>query len=246
VKYYLVAHSRRIWLPMASLVGSLACAGAYACAPAPPPVTGTVPEPAPAANDEGRAVLSLARSVPEIPAGVFITNDTTLYPVVGPPSDVGALQSGVGRQSASDSDYIGLTGTQVQWEFRPIQADSGCRLVQVAVNLRIVTSLPQWLPPPGTPDSLRQEWKRFLWATLIHERGHRNIALHTAVAILHTLEGVHEAACPGIKEIANLHAQAAWDLGQRRQVDYDIVTAHGVTQGSRWPPPMTIGPPPEP
>jgi hypothetical protein len=27
-------------------------------------------------------------------------------------------------------------------------------------------------------------------------------------------------------------------------VDYDIVTAHGVMQGSRWPPPLNIGPPP--
>ena len=109
-------------------------------------------------------MLSLSKSVPELPAGVFITNDTTLYPVVGPPSGVGAQQSGVGRESASDSDYIGLTGTQVQWQFRPLLVDSGCRLVQIAVYMHIVTSLPQWLPPRGTPDSLQQEWKP------IHER----------------------------------------------------------------------------
>jgi predicted secreted Zn-dependent protease len=221
------------------VVASLACA----CAPA-PHMTETVPSPEPATSEEGRAVLSLSKSVPDLPAGVFITNDTTLYPVVGPPSDVGALQSGVGRESASDSDYIGLTGTQVQWQFRPLLGDSGCRLVQIAVYMHIVTSLPQWLPPAGTPDSLQQEWKRFMNATLIHERGHRNIALHTAVGILQTLEGVREVTCAGINEVANLHAQAAWDLGQRRQVDYDIVTAHGVMQGSRWPPPLTIGPPP--
>ncbi len=207
-------------------------------------MTEPVPSPEPATNEEGRAVLSLSKSVPDLPAGVFITNDTTLYPVVGPPSNVGAQQSGVGRESASDSDYIGLTGTQVQWQFRPLQSDSGCRLVQIAVYMHIVTSLPQWLPPAGTPDSLQQEWKRFMNATLIHERGHRNIALHTAVGILQTLEGVREATCAGINEVANLHAQAAWDLGQRRQVDYDIVTAHGVMQGSRWPPPLSIGPPP--
>jgi predicted secreted Zn-dependent protease len=221
------------------VVASLACA----CAPT-PHMTETVPSPEPATSEEGRAVLSLSKSVPDLPAGVFITNDTTLYPVVGPPSDVGALQSGVGRESASDSDYIGLTGTQVQWQFRPLLGDSGCRLVQIAVYMHIVTSLPQWLPPAGTPDSLQQEWKRFMNATLIHERGHRNIALHTAVGILQTLEGVREVTCAGINEVANLHAQAAWDLGQRRQVDYDIVTAHGVMQGSRWPPPLTIGPPP--
>ena len=107
-----------------------------------------------------------------------------------------------------------------------------------------MTTLPHWLPSTNTPDSLARQWTRFLEATLIHERGHRNIALHTGLAILRTLQGVHEAECAGISEIANLHAHAAWDLGERRQLDYDIVTAHGVTQGSRWPPAPVVRPSP--
>ena len=79
--------------------------------------------------------------------------------------------------------------------------------------MRIVTTLPHWLPAAGTPDSLAQQWTRFLDATLVHERGHRNIALHTAVAILHTLQEAHEAECPGISDIANLHAHAALGSG---------------------------------
>jgi len=227
-----VAHSRWVWLVAASLTG--------ACVSAPPAST-PVPAPEPAIGEQGRAALALANTTPEVPAGLFITDDTTRYPVIGATSAELAQQLGIGRESASDSDYIGLTGTQVRWQFRPFGSDSGCRLVQVAVFVRIVTTLPQWLPPAGSPDSLARQWTRFLGATLIHERGHRNIALHTGVAILRTLENVHEPACPGIDEIANLHAHAAWDLGQRRQLDYDIATTHGVTQGSRWPPPP--GPP---
>jgi hypothetical protein len=195
-------------------------------------------------GEQGRAALALSNVTPELPPGVFITDDTTRYPVLAPPSADLAQRPGVGRESASDSDYIGLTGTQVQWQFRPLRSDSGCRLVQVSVSMHIATSLPQWLPPSGTADSLGQQWTRFLDATMVHERGHRNIALHTAVAILRTLQNVHEEVCAGIGEIANLHARAAWDLGQRRQLDYDIATAHGVTQGSRWPPPLVAGQPP--
>ncbi len=235
MKYYRVTHSWRVWPLVASL--------AVACT-SPPPVSQPVPEPEPAVGEQGRAALALANVTPELPPGVFITDDTTRYPVIGATSAELAQQLGIGRESASDSDYIGLTGTQVRWQFRPFRSDSGCRLAQVAVFVRIVTTLPQWLAPGGTPDSLAQQWTRFLDATLVHERGHRNIALHTAAAILRTLQNVHEADCPGIGEIANLHAHAAWDLGQRRQVDYDIATVHGVTQGSRWPPPRGVGQPP--
>lgn len=236
MKYYAVTYSWRIWPLVASV--------AAACA-SQPPVSQPVPAPEPAAGEQGRAALALANVTPELPPGVFITDDTTRYPVIGPPSAELAQQPGGGtrRESVSDSDYIGLTGTQVQWQFRPLRSDSGCRLVRVAVFLHIVTTLPQWLPPGGTADSLAQQWTRFLDATLVHERGHRNIALHTAVAILRTLENVREAECPGIGEIANLHARAAWDLGQRRQLDYDITTVHGATQGSRWPPPPARQPP---
>jgi predicted secreted Zn-dependent protease len=235
VKYYRVARSRRVWLVVASL--------AVACT-SPPPVSQPAPEPEPAVGEQGRAALALANVTPELPLGVFITDDTTRYPVVGPPSVGLAQQAGNGREGGSDSDYVGLTTMMGRWQFRPLLSDSGCRLVQVSVFMHVVTTLPQWLPPRDTPDSLVQQWTRFLDATMVHEHGHRNIALHTAIAILRTLQNVRELECPGIGEIANLHAQAAWDLGRRRQVDYDIATVHGATQGSRWPPPPAVRQPP--
>ena len=60
---------------MASLASAMVCA--VSCTPA-PHMTATVPTPEPATSDEGRTVLSLSKSVPELPAGVFITNDTPL------------------------------------------------------------------------------------------------------------------------------------------------------------------------
>jgi predicted secreted Zn-dependent protease len=218
---------------MASLLGG--CASVHPAATAESP-----PGPEPALSQEGHTALALAGSPPVIPAGVIVTDDTARYPVVGTTAADLGQQLGVGREDATDREYVGLTGTQVRWQFRAQRSDSGCVLTQTTVFLRIVTTLPQWLPPPGPPDTLTRQWLTFLAATRIHEHGHRNIALHTAVDILRSLADVRGPTCDGLDDIANLNAHAVWDLGHRRQLAYDIATMHGATQGSRWPPPRTL------
>jgi len=208
-----------------------------ACASAPPPVRTTASPPLVAAiTPEGYAALALAASPPLLPAGVLVTDDTARYPVIGTTAAELGRQLGVDREDAAETEYIGLTATNVRWQFRAQRSDSGCGLVRVAVLLGVTTTLPQWLPPSGTPDTLARQWLTFLAATRVHERGHRNIALHTAVDILRTLSDVRGATCDGLDEVANLNAHAVWDLGHRRQIAYDVATRHGVTQGSQWPP----------
>jgi predicted secreted Zn-dependent protease len=217
----------------ASLAG--ACASAR-----PAPVAEPPPPPVSALSPEGRAALALAGAPPAILAGVVVTDDTARYPVVGTTAADLGQQLGVGREDEADREYVGLTGTQVRWQFRAQRSDSGCVLTQTAVFLHVVTTLPQWLPPLGAPDTLTRQWLTFLTATRVHEQGHRNIALHTAVDILRTLADVRGPTCDGLGDIANLNAHAVWDLGHRRQIAYDLATVHGATQGSRWPPPRTL------
>lgn len=228
-----MAHSRWYWPAAALLLG--ACVTAHPVAPAEP-----LPLPGPVPTAEEHAALVLASSPPVIPAGVIVTDDTARYPVVGTTAADLGQQLGVGREDQTDAEYVGLTGTQVRWQFRAQRSDSGCVLTQTAVFLHVVTTLPEWLPPAGAPETLTRQWLTFLAATGIHERGHRNIALHTAVDILRTLADVRGPTCAGLDDIANLNAHAVWDLGHRRQIAYDVTTVHGATQGSRWPPPPTI------
>jgi predicted secreted Zn-dependent protease len=204
--------------------------------PAPPP-----PVPALASAPAGRAVLALAASAPTLPADVLVKDDTTYYAITG--ATVGEIgrQLGIGHGD-SGSDFVGATVAQVEWQFAQRRRDDTCAITEVRVILHVQTHLPQWMRPARVSPTLDRQWSMFLEANTRHENGHRNIALHTAVAIARSLADEHGLPCPELDQLANASAHAQWELGHLHQLTYDAVTLHGETQGSRWPP--FIGSPP--
>jgi len=216
-------------LPAALLLAG-ACSGPPLILPAPPP-----PVPAVASSAVGRAVLTLAASTPTVPPEVQVRDDTIRYPITGSTMSEIARQLGIGRGN-SDSDYVGATAAKVQWQFAPKRHGDTCAISDVLVTLDIQTRLPEWVHPEHVPVTLIRQWSAFLDATQQHENGHRNIALHTAVAIARSLMDEHGLACAELDQLANASAHAEWELGNQHQITYDAATRNGETQGSRWPP----------
>jgi predicted secreted Zn-dependent protease len=216
-------------LVTASALLFCACNGPPIVVPTPPPA-----EPAVALTPAGRAVLALANTAPTLPANVQVHDDTTRYSITG--SNIGeiARQLGVGRNS--DSDYVGATATRVQWQFVQQRHEDTCAIGSVLVRIEIQTRIPQWIKPPSATDLLSAQWTAFVHATERHENGHRNIALHTAVAIAQALSDEHGLACNELDQFSNAGARGQWELGNQHQLTYDATTLHGETQGSRWPP----------
>jgi predicted secreted Zn-dependent protease len=228
-----VAVPRNSWLLRpALLLAVVACA----TTPAAPPTLTFDPPPPPPLTPAGRTALALAAAPPDVSPDVRVSDDTNRYPVTGSTAPAIRLQMKTNRETIPDSEYVGTTRADVQWQFRPIQGAHECELSQIAVFLHIVTTLPQWFPADEAPGKLARQWQVFLTAIEIHEHGHRTIALHTAAAIAHVLDRIHGPTCAGLKDMANLDARATWELGNRRQLDYDVATQHGASQGARWPP----------
>jgi len=213
-----------------SLFLSSACSGPPIIVPAPPP-----PVPSVASTPVGRAVLALAASTPTLPPQVQVKDDTTHYPITGTTMTEIAQQLGIGRGNA-DSDYVGETSAQVQWQFAPKRHGDTCAITDVHVTLQVQTRLPTWVHPAHVSETLARQWSAFLGATQRHENGHRNIALHTAAAIARSLIDEHGLACAELDQLANASAHAQWDLGNQHQITYDAATRNGETQGSQWPP----------
>jgi predicted secreted Zn-dependent protease len=232
---------------LAAGVAAGVAAGAGACATAHPPPSAApappltpVPPPVTPLTPAALAALALANTPPELPSAVHVTDDTARYPVIGLTTVEVGQHLGLGPGTAPDTEYIGSTAAVVEWQFRPhwrhADHDSLCALDHVGVMIRVVTTLPQWLPTSDAAAIVADQWDRFLAAIERHEHGHRTIALHTAATIERALEDVHGRTCDGLPDVANLTARAAWDLGNHRQLAYDTATAHGVSQGARWPP----------
>ena len=207
-----------------------ACGGPPIVVPAPPPAPPPI-----AFAPEGRAVLTLAASTPSAVADIQVRDDTVHSPITGSTVSEIAKSLGIDR-SSSDSDYIGATAAQVQWQFKQRRVGDTCAITDVLVTLHIDTRLPEWQHGAHPPTTLLQQWNAFLTATERHENGHRNIALHTAASIGRSLEGEHGLTCGELAELANASARAQWELGNQHQLTYDAATRHGETQGSRWPP----------
>lgn len=228
---------RQVGRPLRPVVVLLACAcgGGSIALPAPPP-----PPPPLASTPAGQAVLALAGFTPVLPGNVTVFDDTVPRPIRG--ATVSEIAKALGLDRGSDSDYVGATSPKVQWQFTQKRVGDTCAIVEVHVNLEIETHLPEWVRSGPVSATLVEQWREFLKATQQHENGHRNIALHTAIAIAQSLAGEHGLVCEELGELANASARAQWELGNRHQLTYDAATRHGETQGSRWPPFLTSPP----
>jgi len=225
-----VCHCLKIrHLGYGALLLSGACGGGTIVVPAPPP-----PSPAVALTPGGRAVLAMAASAPSHHPNVVVHDDTTRYPITGSTIAAIAQQLGLGR--ADTGSDVGATMTKIQWEFAQQRHDDTCAIGGVLVTLGIQTRLPQWTPQTSVSATLTRQWNAFLEANERHENGHRNIALHTAIAIARSLGDEHGLPCAELDQLANASARAQWELGHQHQLEYDAATLHGETQGTRWPP----------
>jgi predicted secreted Zn-dependent protease len=201
--------------------------------------------PVPAAASTSTAspeVLVLAASAPVLPAGVSEVDDTMRYTIVGNVSAAirAQLHPDGPPGGASDSEFVGYTATHIEWRFHP-QHDSArrdCTLRAVHVTLTITTTLPVWRPASTPPPSraLVDQWTRFLDAVGRHEQGHANIARHTAADLYAHLDGATRPRCDSLAVAATADARAVWAAGHTRQLTYDVVTQHGIAQGTIWPP----------
>jgi predicted secreted Zn-dependent protease len=88
--------------------------------------------------------------------------------------------------------------------------------------------MPRWVPPKTASPGLVAKWANYTHALAEHEKGHVDfvVANYRSVA-----KAIKSATC-GTAETA---AQAAIDPIRQHDIDYDVVTDHGATQGARFP-----------
>ena len=149
------------------------------------------------------------------------------------------LRESLNRQRPVGPDgmpHDAVTVWNIQWRYRTAPSGSGCAVTSLQVALEIVTTLPRWTNEADAPSSLVARWREYYKALLTHEDGHKAIGIETAAAIRNA--GTNVPSNSGCADMGRAIDRVANDLlkqGREKERQDDKVTAHGRTQGARFP-----------
>ncbi|MCK7592144.1 DUF922 domain-containing protein [Pseudomarimonas salicorniae] len=128
----------------------------------------------------------------------------------------------------------GLLRIDLELHYR-LQPEGGeCRLEQPEVRLTMRLSLPEWRPRDAPSEPLEAAWLQMREGLVLHEEGHREMALETAQELAWAVDRVSrtQADCGALRrELLALRLSHLSRLALRSSA-YDRRTAHGLRQGA--------------
>lgn len=123
--------------------------------------------------------------------------------------------------------YEAYTKWYVRWNW-PGRGTLDCDLRDATVSYDIAVTFPRWYPTVDATPELIAKWNRCISALSVHERNH----VDNVVAQVPLAEAAIQRATCGAAEAA---AQAALEPIRQFDIQYDLNTDHGATQGARFP-----------
>ncbi len=164
------------------------------------------------------------------------------YPIAG--STAIALRSQMSQSGpvsqVEQIHYDANTDWYVRSSYNFVMRGNGCTITSVNTNVDILFTLPKWTPPTGASRSLKVQWQQYMAALQVHENGHKQHGVEAGQEITQTLRNLPAfASCQTLKTTANSYIQKIIKHYNQKDIDYDEITKHGVTQGAVFPPVAT-------
>lgn len=130
--------------------------------------------------------------------------------------------------------FHAYTGWDIRWNFRWKSSSAGlCEITSVTTDLSVKMTLPRLLV--STPEVAAQ-FKNYFPALVTHEQGHKKIALDAANQADRAIASLRPVPdCQVLEREANRSGLAVLESARRRNIDYDMTTQHGCTQGACLP-----------
>ena len=128
--------------------------------------------------------------------------------------------------------YRGYTQWQVNWNYRWWETANSCKITTVKTTLTVTYTLPR-IPDNHRVDAeTRQSFNRYWQALFNHEQNHKNSGLFAAREIEKAL--LNLAAFPTCQQLQTTANQIGNNFIQKyrqRDIEYDRLTDHGLTEG---------------
>lgn len=128
--------------------------------------------------------------------------------------------------------YLGRANWKASWKYKWREKDGSCFIRDVTTKVKILYTMPKALSLPRSK-GLRDSYSSFYKALMLHEKGHRDIAVRGAKAIEVQLGKMkRKGDCSKIAKSANAKAHEILRIYKAANRAYDLRTEHGRTQGA--------------
>jgi predicted secreted Zn-dependent protease len=111
-----------------------------------------------------------------------------------------------------------------------------CYITELKVTAKIVSTLPEWEDKGVGDPNTQIKWDNFLSALITHEKGHEKNGNEAAIEVEKTLLSIPpQPSCKLLQDAIQSQAQSVIQQHNDWDVNYDVTTGHGKTQGAVFP-----------
>jgi predicted secreted Zn-dependent protease len=166
-----------------------------------------------------------------------VTERFNYYDVSG--STVHEVRADLNRNRPSDKNgarYDAITRWHIRWNYRYEPMEKRCAIVKASTTVEVIIIFPRLKNTGSIPAQVVQAFAHYTEKLLLHEKGHAQNAIDTAGKIEREIRTLPSGpSCHELQEQANSLARSIVKEANRWDLDYDLRTRHGATQGARFP-----------
>lgn len=139
-------------------------------------------------------------------------------------------------EATTGQHFDAYTKWFVAWKYTYKNVAQGCTIDRVSTTVEVIFIFPRLKAGTAMPATLKEAFTGYLDKLLLHEKGHAQNGIQIAGRIEDGIRSLPpQPNCAALGRVANALGNTLLREGGRMDVDYDVRTNHGATQGARFP-----------
>lgn len=136
-----------------------------------------------------------------------------------------------------ETGHKGVANCQMGYEWIPHVSSNKklgvCRMDNVELQGKIICTYPKWNSPTSATQQDINKWNAFLEKVRFHEQGHIDVAKKSLNSFYAQLQEIStKPTCDEIREEVIRMGHEMIEKANKEDLDYDLQTQHGETQGA--------------
>jgi predicted secreted Zn-dependent protease len=132
--------------------------------------------------------------------------------------------------------YDSITTWHVKLDYGYDRAPRACTADSIRVTIAINIRYPKWVRTDDAPQPLVEKWDGYMKNLIMHENGHRDMAVEAAAELSRAVAALPPASsCAELDRDVRALSRERMEKLNADETGYDETTSHGKTQGAVFP-----------